>query len=312
VLHRLAEAEVDAERERGHELGEPEVRAVGACGHSEPQRYPHGIIPAMEIERGTAGRLPFLALGSGSPLLYVGGLSLEAGVDGYLNEKMATASVKPFAARRRALYVNRRKGLPLGMSMAALAAEHADAIRSLGSGPVDVVGISTGGSIAQQLAADHPEVVARLLLLCTACRLGPAGRALQRRVAARARRGARRRALAVMAAGLVPPGRGQVAAGAAAWLAGPRVLAGGDDLADMATTIEAEDDFDLAACRSPIRAPTTILVGSADAFYAPELFAETARLIPGSRLRVFEGRGHITVGKDPDWPREIERFAAEG
>jgi len=126
----------------------------------------------------------------------------------------------------------------------------------------------------------------------------------------RIRRGALRQALAVLTAGLVPPRRGQVAAGAVAWLVGPRLLAG-DDLADMATTIEAEDAFDLATCRSPIRAPTLILAGSADRFYSPELFAETARLIPGSRLRVFEGRGHITVARHPEWSREIDRFIAE-
>jgi pimeloyl-ACP methyl ester carboxylesterase len=219
---------------------------------------------------------------------------------------------EPFAKRRRVLFVNRRSGLPRGMSMAELAAEHADAIRSLDVGPVDVAGLSTGGSIAQQLAADHPDVVDRLVLLCSACRLGSEGRALQRRVAARIRRGARRQALAVMMAGLVPPKRGQVFAGAFGWLAGPRLLAGGDDLADMATTIEAEDAFDLATCRRPIRAPTLILAGSEDRFYSPELFAETARLIPGSRLRVFEGRGHLTVARHPEWTREIEHFIEEG
>ena len=258
------------------------------------------------------GRLPYLGMGSGPSLLFVAGLSPEAGVEATGSEWMNASFLKPFATRRRAMLVNRREGLPRGMSMAELAQEHADAIRSLGEGPVEVVGISTGGSIAQQLAADHPDVVDRLLLLCTACRLGPEGRALQRRVAARIRRGARRQALAVMMAGLVPPRRGQLAAATVAWLAGPRLLAGGDDLADMATTIEAEDAFDLAACPSPIRAPTVILAGSADRFYSPELFAETARLIPGSRLRVFEGRGHITVARHPEWPREIERFIADG
>lgn len=266
----------------------------------------------MKMDRGVAGRLPFLAMGTGAPMLYIGGLAFQAGVEAPGTERMSASLLEPLATRRRVLFVNRRKGLPPGMSMAELAAEHADAIRSLHVGPVDVAGLSTGGSIAQQLAADHPDVVDRLALLCTACRLGPEGRAMQRRVAARIRRGARRQALAVMMAGLVPPNRGQVLAGAVAWLAGPRLLAGGDDLADMATTIEAEDAFDLATCRSPIRAPTLILAGSEDRFYSPELFAETARLIPGSRLRVFEGRGHLTVGRHPEWARDIERFIAEG
>jgi pimeloyl-ACP methyl ester carboxylesterase len=196
--------------------------------------------------------------------------------------------------------------------MGELAEEHADAIRSLGAGPVDVAGISTGGSIAQQLAADHPDVVDRLVLLSTACRIGPEGRALQRRVAARIRRGAHRQALAVMMTGLVPPRRGRLAAAALARLVPPRLAPGADDLAAMATTIEAEDGFDLATCGSPIRAPTLILAGGADHWYTPELFAETARLIPGSRLRVFERRGHVAVIRHPEWSREIERFLGEG
>jgi pimeloyl-ACP methyl ester carboxylesterase len=266
----------------------------------------------MGMERGMVGRLPFIAMGAGSPMLYIGGLALQAGVEAAGTEWMNAALLEPFVTRRRVLFVNRRRGLARGMSMAELAAEHADAIRSLEVGPVDVAGLSTGGSIAQQLAADHPDVVGRLLLLCTACRLGPEGKAMQRRVAARIRRGAHRQALAVVMAALVPPKRGQVVAGALGWLAGPRLLAGGDDLADLATTIEAEDTFDLATCRNPIRSPTLILGGSEDRFYSPELFAETARLIPDSRMRVFEGRGHLTVVRHPEWTREIQRFVAMG
>ncbi|MDA0166488.1 alpha/beta hydrolase [Solirubrobacter ginsenosidimutans] len=266
----------------------------------------------MDVRRGTIGRFPCLELGSGPPLLFLAGLSPEAGVDAAGTERMNASLLRPFAHRRRVMFVNRRSGLPRGMSMAELANEHAEAIRSSLGSPVDVAGISTGGSIAQQLAADHPDCVNRLVLLSTACRLGTHGRMLQRRAAARVRHGAPRKALAVMAAGIVPPRRGQLPAAVLAWLAGPRLLAGGDDLADMATTIEAEDAFDLARCQSPIRASTLILAGGADRFYSPELFAETARLIPDSRLRVFEGRGHITVTTHPEWAGEIERFLVPG
>jgi pimeloyl-ACP methyl ester carboxylesterase len=256
------------------------------------------------------GRLPFLEFGSGPPLLFAAGLSPENGVEAPGTARMNATLVAPFARHRRVLFVNRRSGLPRGMTMAEIAAEHAEAIRSLGAGPVDVAGISTGGSVVQQLAADHTDVVDRLVLLSTACRLGPEGRVLQRRVAARIRGGARRQALAVMMAGVVPPRRGQTAAAALAWLAGPKLLAQGDDLADMATTIEAEDAFDLATL-DPIRARTLILVGRDDRFYGPELFEETARLIPGSRLRVFERRGHVTVTMHRDWSREIEAFLTD-
>ncbi len=75
----------------------------------------------------------------------------------------------------------------------------------------------------------------------------------------------------------------------------------------MATTIEAEDGFDLARC-PPVRAPTLILAGRDDRFYAPELFAETAALIPGADLRVFPGRGHITVMRDGTFRAELAAF----
>jgi pimeloyl-ACP methyl ester carboxylesterase len=164
-----------------------------------------------------------------------------------------------------------------------------------------------GGSIAQQLVADHPELVRRLVLASTACRLGPLGRELQRRVAARVRAGAHRQAFAVMAAGLVPPWHGQLPAAIVAWLAGPRLMPDRQGLDDMATTIEAEDEFDLARC-APIRARTLILAGRDDRFYSPELFYETARLIPHSELHVLDGRGHITALSDARFRSALTSF----
>jgi pimeloyl-ACP methyl ester carboxylesterase len=55
--------------------------------------------------------------------------------------------------------------------------------------------------------------------------------------------------------------------------------------------------FDLADCRT-ITAPTLIIAGREDDFYGPELFEETARLIPGSELQLLADRGHVTVMGD--------------
>jgi len=255
------------------------------------------------------GKLPYFAVGSGEPMVFLAGLSPDTGFDSGMERKMNAGMVAPFSEGRRVVFFNRRAGLPRGMTLAEMTAEYADAIREgFGGDAVDVLGISTGGSIAQQLAADHPDVVRRLVLLSTACRLGPEGRPLQRRVAARIRRGAHRQAFAVMAAGMVPPWRGRMGAAVVAWLSASQVSSGPDALADMATTIEAEDDFDLASLPNPISAPTLILVGRDDRFYSPELFAETSELIPGSRLRVFDGRGHVTVTRHPEFAAEIKSF----
>jgi pimeloyl-ACP methyl ester carboxylesterase len=270
-------------------------------------RRSRSVTNARRLQRGTLGRYPYGALGNGAPIVVLAGLMPATGVEEDSTVRFAVGPLAALADRRRLVVLNRRPGLPRGMTMAELAAEHAQALRVGLPAPVDVVGTSTGGSIAQQLAADHPEVVRRLALVSTACRLGPEGRRLQRRVAARVRAGARGQALALLGASLVPPGRGQLVAGLAGRLIGPRLVPDAQGLDDMATTIEAEDSFDLAAC-PPIRAPTLILAGREDRFYAPELFAETARLIPGSRLYVLDGRGHITVMRDRRFATELTAF----
>jgi pimeloyl-ACP methyl ester carboxylesterase len=262
----------------------------------------------VDVERGQFGPLPYFAVGNGPPLAFLGGLAPDTGVESESAVKMNGSLIKPFLEHRRVHFFNRRPDLPRGMTMADFGDEHAAALRAgFGDQPVDVFGISTGGSIAQQLAADHPDAVRRLVIASSACRLGDDGKRLQRRVAARLRRGAHRQAAAVMMAGQVPPWRGKHIAGAAAWLAAPKIIHSKRDAADMATTIEAEDSFDLAT-RPTIQAPTLIVAGSEDRFYSRELFAETERLIPGSRLRVFEGRGHVTATMQKDWGREIVSF----
>ena len=97
-------------------------------------------------------------------------------------------------------------------------------------------------------------------------RLGSAGRRIQRQVAARVRAGASRPALALLAADLVPPWRGRYVAALTAGAIGPQLFAD-PDLQDLATTIEAEDEFDLAAC-GVVCSPTLLIAGGEDRFYS--------------------------------------------
>jgi pimeloyl-ACP methyl ester carboxylesterase len=65
--------------------------------------------------------------------------------------------------------------------MADLASHYATSIEDRFEGAIAILGFSTGSSIAQQFAADRPELVRRLVLAGTACRLGPVRRDAQRR-----------------------------------------------------------------------------------------------------------------------------------
>ena len=73
---------------------------------------------AERMERGVAGPLPCLRTGSGKPLLFIGGLSPEAGVDATGTEWMVGALLAPFARRHEVVFVNRRPGLPRGSAPA--------------------------------------------------------------------------------------------------------------------------------------------------------------------------------------------------
>jgi pimeloyl-ACP methyl ester carboxylesterase len=181
--------------------------------------------------------------------------------------------------------------------MSDVAAEHADALRAGFDGPVDLLGMSTGGSIAQQLAAEHPDAVRRLVLVSTGCRLGPAAKDVQRRVAARVRASAYGQAVALFSADLVPPGPLQLFAAVGGRLLGPRMLPA-DGLRDMATMIEAEDEFDLAELPA-ISAQTLLIGGGRDRFYGTELVAETAALIPDCHVEIHPRAGHVSVLSHP-------------
>jgi pimeloyl-ACP methyl ester carboxylesterase len=259
----------------------------------------------MNVRERSLGRFPCLVAGSGPPLVLLAGLAPEAGVAPGPMRHTHEWAMLPWARERKVFYINRRPGLPRGMTMAALAAEHAKALREAFSQPIDLLGISTGGSIAQQLVAEHPDVVRRLALVSTGCRLGPHAQLLQRQVAARLRGGATRQALAVMAGAAVPPAV-RLPAGVLGWLLAPWLLSAGGP-GDLAVTIEAEDDFDLSRLPT-VRAPTLLVGGGRDRFYDYDLFAETAALIPGCLLEMHPRRGHITVLSDPRAVAQIRGF----
>lgn len=213
---------------------------------------------------------------------------------------LATATYRFLEADYTVFLVNRRPGLPVGTTIAAMAAECAAAIRTLSGAPVDLLGVSTGGAIAQALAADHPELVRRLVLHSSAYRLGQAGRAAQRRAGQLARQGYWRASFAELL-GLMLPSYGlrRLAVAPLIWLAsllGGLGLGAFRDPSDFAVAVEAEDRHDYKERLGAIVAPTLVVAGDQDPFYPAALLRETAAGIPHAQLILYPGMGHPATG----------------
>jgi pimeloyl-ACP methyl ester carboxylesterase len=239
------------------------------------------------------GGLPYLAVGQGAPLVVFSGFTAEHDNPTGAARRFSLQPLARLAQRFTVHLVNRKPGLPPGSTIKELAGHYAHALKGTFAGPVAVVGVSTGGSIAQQVAIDHPQLVDRLVLVASACRLAPAGRRMQRDLARFTRAGRPRRAWAATGPGLATTAVGGRLYAALLWLFGPRMRP--RDPSDMLMVIDAEDRFDAAGQLHRITAPTLVIAGDRDHYYTPELFRETAERIPGARLRLYRGKGHASI-----------------
>jgi pimeloyl-ACP methyl ester carboxylesterase len=205
--------------------------------------------------------------------------------------------------------VNRKIALKRGATFADLADDYAVALESEFAGPVDVLGVSTGGMIAQQFAVDHPDLLRRLVLGGAAYRLGPVAWEAELRSVRFAARGDNRRSLAAMAPVFVASPLARRLVGGMYWLTAPLAGMGHDwDPSDMIATYEAEVAFDIGDRLGEISAPTLVICGGRDRAFTPELFRQTAERIPEARLIVYEGRGHGGSLSDRRFARDVVSF----
>ena len=252
--------------------------------------------------------MPYLVFGSGRPLLVLRGfMTVHANPTG-LQRQFEIRLLAPLAAKFRVYAVGRAPDMSANTSMADIARQHAEAIRAEFGAAVDLLGISSGGSIALQVAADHPDVVRRLVLASAGYRLGPAAREAQLRyveAAAAGRRGAQFLAPfkveSTVAARVLAP---------LMWLLDP--LLRPRDTSDMVAFAHAEDAFDLGPRLGEITAPTLVIAGERDRVYSAEIFRRTAEEVRNGRLTVYQGTGHGGTITSRRFVDDVTTFLSKG
>jgi pimeloyl-ACP methyl ester carboxylesterase len=245
--------------------------------------------------------------GQGEPLLLVQGL-------GY--GRWGWDPVVPgLAARYRVIrFDNRGIGdseKPPGPYTAAEMAE--DAVTVLDEHGVErahVVGASLGGMVAQELALAAPERVDRLVLACTTpggelsapmpeqtVRLIQESPALPREVAMR--RGVEN----ALAPGADPALIERIM---------EHRVATAQPLAAWVAQAAAGMTFDVWERVGEIGAPTLVLTGDLDVVVDPRNSELLAAMIPGARLEIFRGTGHLFFWEEPErFVRAVKEFLSE-
>ncbi|WP_433566025.1 alpha/beta fold hydrolase [Nocardia sp. CA-151230] len=259
----------------------------------------------FDVSEGTLTHgMPYLAFGYGRPLLFLRWFTPDhANPTGWLR----TSEIKtlaPLARRFRVYAVGRAPGMAMGTTMVEIATQHAEAIRAEFGCAVHILGVSSGGSIALQLAADHPDVVRTLAIASSGDTLPTAAKQAQMNYANAVAAG--RRSLHHTAPVMV---RSRILArltGAALWLADP--LARPANPTDTAAFLHAEDTFDIGDRLGEITAPTLVVGGDRDAFYPVETFRRTADGIPNAQLTIYHGIGHQGVVKQKQFAQDITSF----
>jgi pimeloyl-ACP methyl ester carboxylesterase len=244
-------------------------------------------------ETGTfLGEFPYVRIGNGPEnLVILPGITLENEPPSRLDAWTYRFGFGRFADGCTVYVINRRRGMPPHYTTQDMAADYARVMEEE-LGPSCVMGFSTGGSIAQYVALEHPELVGKLILVVTASRLSDEGRETCEHWRKLARERRWRELRADMAAVNVTRETNKRLARTFMALFGRFVLGTPSDPSDFLTTLEADLGHDTTGRLSEISAPSLIIGGSEDPFFSEALLRETAGKIPGAELRVHEGVGH--------------------
>ena len=253
---------------------------------------------AIGVREGTfSGGLPYLAVGSGEPLVYLCGFTLNhRNPRRGLERTVALRTLTPLArAGFEVYYTNRWPGMSADTTFTDVAERHAEAIRHHFGAPVDVVGASTGGSLALQLIADRPDVVRKAVVASAAYALGPLGKDQQLKLLHAIEETGRYPAEGVLH--LMP---GKISSRwlralltPVAFLAATRITI--ENPADAIAMLRAEDAFDVRDRLGDIQTETLVICGAQDPFWTLEMFAETAFLLPRGKLIMYRKRGHALM-----------------
>jgi pimeloyl-ACP methyl ester carboxylesterase len=257
----------------------------------------------------------YVQRGEGEPLLLIQGMSgshLSWG-DPFLAELERDFALTAYDHRG----IGRSSRMAAPFSLVDLAEDAAGLLDALEIDRAHVLGISMGGMVAQELALRHPGRIDTLALGCTYCGGEQAALATPEILAMfRQAWGGAGPASGPGGAPSPPPsGEGLLGTFAAHLSSGTlarMALAVPAPLAVILLQLQAVGGHDTSARLPGLAAPTLVLHGTRDPVLPAANGELIARLVPGARLELLEGAGHLFWLEQPVRTAALVREHARG
>lgn len=257
---------------------------------------------SIEIDGGT---LDFIAFGSGEKALVM----LPGLGDGIKTVKNAARSFallyRTFAKAYRVYVFSRRNDLPACFSIRDMACDQARVMMALGIGNAHILGVSQGGMIALQLAAEYPALVDKLVLANTAAGATDAARRVIGGWIALAERDDYPALFLDMAEKTYSQRKLKTYRPLCPLLA---AVTKPQSYNRFITQANACLSFDARAQLGCIGAPTLVIGGGEDQIVGKDAARELAAGIEGSTLYIYPSLGHGVYEEAPDFHARVLDF----
>jgi 3-oxoadipate enol-lactonase len=240
--------------------------------------------------------------GEGPPLLPINGLGF--GRWGWFKQ------IPAFTRHFRTITFDVRGERGISNGVADLTGEAVALLDHLGVGRTHVLGTSLGGFVAQELALVRPDLVDRLVLVCTSYggrgpeAMSPGALADMMGVGTFGAEAAARKALEAAYRAEKPEEFEQIVR----WR-----LADSPSVISYYEQAKAGARFDLLGDVGHITSPTLVIHGAEDRYVPPANARALAEAIPGAKVQMLEDVGHLVfVERFADVNREVVRFLRSG
>lgn len=284
----------------------PQIFICGCAKASESEVTEMADRIQIETVKTDAFSMDYFKFGNGGQkLIIIPGLSVQS----VMGSADLVASAYAGMADSFTVYVfDRRSDIPEEYTVDDMARDTAEAISVLGLTDVDIFGASQGGMIAMKIAADHPDLVRKLVLGSTSAKIGDKEYDVVRKWIDLAKKGDAKALYLAFGEAIYPEDIYEQSKDLLIQVAGTVTE---DDMNRFVILAEGMKGFDITAELDRISCPVLLIGSSDDNVLGAEASAPITDHLKdkdGFALYMYDGYGHAAYDTAPDYKDRILQF----